>query len=127
MSMEDKAGNSPFDEAIIATFPPIEQSRLLALRDDIQWRYGIEALVTGPRRITVFGDGALARLHDEVWRDKRLDAIGRGWMLGAGGEFTIVEMPAWTLDATAVAWRRLIAVLIMVFKIRKFASWLNGA
>lgn len=98
--------------------------RLGALRDDIQRRYGIDAAVTGTRRITVFGEGALKRLSEEVWRDPSLDAVGRGWMLGAGGEFAIVEMPAWTFDASSVAWRRLVAIFVSTFRIRRFVRWL---
>lgn len=96
-------------------------------RDDlilsIDWDYGLE-FHPGRKPDVILGTRAdIDELDRIVWSDTRLDAVGRGYYLGAGGVIRFVAVPEWTLDADRVAWARTIAVVTR--PIRRLVRWLT--
>lgn len=90
------------------------RSRRAVLVDEVAARYGV-TLYPDPRRehIVRLSESDHAWLAAAVEHDRRLDAVGRGYYSGLGGELTLVPAPDWTCDPVAVSLARLYAVTVV--------------
>ena len=87
--------------------------RRAALIDEVRSRYGV-TLYPDPRRehIVRLTESDYAWLIDAVAHDRRIDAVGRGYYLGLGGELTLVRVADWTCDHDCVALLRARVLLL---------------
>lgn len=63
-----------------------------------------------------------------VMNDRTIDAIGRGYYLGLGGELVLVTSPDWTFNPLKVAQLRLRVVLLDSWArpiVRRLSRWLK--
>lgn len=88
---------------------------------DVTKRYGILTSVNRFNHI-VISESAHRQLKDAVWADRRLDALGRGYYLGA---VDIETAPDWTFSPVSVAWARLIATLLIQLHARAVLAIIN--
>lgn len=85
------------------------------LAADLSSRYGVATYVRGEEDI-LLTHSDYKRALDAVWRDRSIDAIGRGYYLGLGGDVNLVPVADWTCDPLSVSTARLLAVVIKPFR-----------
>lgn len=98
--------------ALMAAVGPVLDERRARLVDEVAERYGVR-LHLHPRRphVAVVSQSDYELLVSQVMEDRRIDALGRGYYLGLGGELTLQSAPDWTCDADAIVQARLVGSL----------------
>lgn len=86
--------------------------RRARLADEVALRYGVR-LHPHPRRsdVAVLSRSDYAALADAVMHDPYIDALGRGYYLGLGGELVLQSAPDWACDPDAIVQARALAAL----------------
>lgn len=104
--------------------------RRSVLLDEIERRYGV-TMHADPRaeHIIRVSKSDYETFVNAVMNDRKIDAIGRGYYLGLGGELDLVTSPDWTFDPLSVALLRLRVVLLGSWArpiVRRISRWFKG-